>query len=454
MTPYDHIKQDYQNKKVLVFGLGLQGRGVEDAIFFHQLGAAVHVTDKKTSAQLHTSLHRLKHHHLTYTLGEHKPEDVLNADIILRNASVPWEHPLLKLARSKNIPIHMDAELFFHYAKPQAIGITGTRGKSTTTHLIYQILKTDIAQPSSALSKTGITKVILAGNAVSHASLPLLQQHQPQNLYVFELSSWQLQAFHQSKLSPHLAIVTNLYPDHLLDCTYQQYRQDKAAIFLYQQSDDITFFNHDNPDSKPLITQAPAQLATFSANDVPTDWNLSLKGTHNRENIAAAIKVAHHLHIEPELIKQSVMSFQPVPYRLQEIATVNNITIINDTTSTTPIATIKALETYPNSILILGGSTKHLPTEELINSINQQARAVVLLSGTGTDEIKDKINPSLLKGEYSNLRDSLKKALSLSELSRYILFSPAFTSFGMFSNEFDRGEQFNQIVKQLSQSSS
>lgn len=434
MTPFEQFKQDYQGKKVLIFGLGIQGRGVGDAEIFAQIGAEVTITDQKTEEKLTATISRLSTYNIKYTLGEHKSEDVLSSDVIIRNASVPWNHPLLELAREKNIKIHTDESLFFTYAKPNVVAVTGTRGKSTTTSLIYEILK------SSGKN------VILAGNLVPTASLSLLPSHAPENIYVFELSSWQLQIFHQEKISPHISVITNIYPDHLLDRSYEEYAEDKAAIFKYQSPEDYVLLNAQNELTSKFKTQIVSNLILFDKNNVPSDWSPKIPGDHNLFNIAAAIKVAEIFNIPKDTIKSVVESFSGLHYRLEKIATLNGVDIINDTTSTTPIATVTALNTYPNSILIMGGTTKKLPTEELISTVISKTKALILLPGTGTDEIMSNLGSKNYVAA-STLEEALESALKVSTAGDKILFSPGFTSFGSFANEFDRGEQFNQTVE-------
>lgn len=435
MTPFENFASSFKDQKVLIFGLGLQGRGIGDARVFSQIGAHVTVTDAKSAPELQPALDQLKDLNLEFHLGGTPEELITNSDVIIRNASVPWNHPLLNLARSHNIPIKMDAALFFEFARPHnAIGITGTRGKSTTTHLIHQLLKDNHLN------------TIMAGNAVPTASLELLKSFDPQIWYVFELSSWQLQAFHQEKISPHIAVLTNLYPDHLLDRSFEEYVYDKTAIFAYQNSKDQLIINANNPDCQKLIDQVPSQIHPFTTKDLPTDFTPELKGEHNRENLAAAYQVAQALGLDNI---QALVDFKGLPFRQQKIAEIGGVSIINDTTSTTPIATIAALQTYPNSILICGGTSKQLPTVDLVSAINHDAQKIILLSGTGTDEIAPKLDPNKLAGNFSDLKSALNQAISTAKPGDTILFSPGFTSFGMFDNEFDRGRQFNNMVNNL-----
>lgn len=434
MTPFEQFAADFRNKRVLIFGLGVQGRGVGDAKLFAEVGAQVTVTDIKNHEELQPSLKKLQEYEITYLLGGHTEVNLYDFDVVIRNASVSWVHPLLIQARDMEIPIETDETLFVDYAKPQkCVGITGTRGKSTTTHLIYHLLSNHFS------------KVIEAGNISPTPSLELLRNFDPEAWYVFEFSSWQLQPMHYNEWSPKYAVLTNIYPDHLLDRTYEEYQHDKAAIFLYQQPEDYVFFNRDNPESKKLAQNAPGQVCWFSSEDTQElPIPKSLVGTHNRENIAAAVSLARILGVDT--IEAHLATFRSLPFRLEEITNIDGSPIINDTTSTTPIAATKALAAYPNSVVILGGTTKKLPVEELIKTANDLADKIILLSGSGTDEIKSKLLADKVVGEFSSLKSAFEQALKVKKPNQAILFTPGFTSFGLFTNEFDRGEQFNQIV--------
>jgi len=437
MTPFARFEHDFTGKRVLIFGLGTQGRGVGDAKAFAQIGAKVTVSDRQNASNLKASLEKLQAYPISYHLGQEPTPDLLDHDAIIRNASVPYNHSFLLQARKRGLPIYEDACLFFSYAKPKkVVAITGTRGKTTTSHLILLMLQ-----------KT--KKAVLAGNAVPVASLELLSQFDSSTYYVFELSSWQLQAFHDSKLSPPLSLITNLYPDHLLDRSFSEYIHDKTAIFAYQKPDDTVFFYRHNKKLISLASSVPGQLSYFDESDLPQDWPVNLVGPHNRANAAAALALARHLKLPESSIKSTLESFTPPPFRLQILGKIQGRTIINDTTSTTPIATIAALKTYPNSVLIIGGTSKNLPLKPLAQAVNTLAASVILLPGTGTQELKSLLTHPQVLGPFSQLSQAFSEAIKVSKPNQKILFSPAFASFGQFVNEFDRGEQFNQLFQSL-----
>jgi len=436
---------NHKNKKILILGLGLLGRGVKDAIFFAEQGAKVTVTDLKTKEELKDSIEQLKDFDINYTLGEHKKSDILNSDLIIRNAGIPQNSSYLKLAQKKKIPIEMDESLFAKYCPCKIIGITGTRGKTTTATLIYKILKENLADKH----------VFLAGNIQGEATLPLINKVTKNDIVILELSSWQLQAFHWNKISPRIAVFTNLYPDHMNSYkNMTEYLNDKKAIFQYQKKSHYCILNKDQSRIKKLENEIPSKIKFFHKNDVPNDWIINIPGEHNLENIAAAIQVAKILKISDESIQKSVENFSSVEHRLELVRTINKINFINDTTSTTPISGEKALKsTKKPIILIAGGASKKLKLNKFSKSICKNVKAVILLEGSATDELENglKVNKcdNLISGKFDNFEEAIKQAYSISLPGDTILLSPGCSSFGMFKNEYDRGDQFKKIVNLL-----
>lgn len=440
---------NFQNKKVLIFGLGLLGRGLKDAIFFIEHGAQVTVTDLKNETQLAASLEKLKKYPFRYTLGQHKKEDFLNADLIIRNAGVPLSSPFLKLAKQHKIPVEMDESLFVQYCPCPIIGITGTRGKSTTTTLIGELLKQNWANRQH--------QVYISGNLMDEATLPLLPKLRAKDLVVLELSSWQLQGLGEKKFSPHIAVFTNFFPDHLnYYKTLKAYLADKKNIFKYQQKRDFCILNARDKTLRQLKHEVKASLRWFSAEDIPQDWQPRLTGEHNLENLAAAKAVGEILKIPEDKMKKTLCAFTGLEHRLEKVREINRIAFINDTTSTTPTSVQSALDAIKKNIVLLaGGASKNLALKPLAQAIARQShvKGVLLLEGSATDELVKELNAvgasTLIIGRFNNLNEAVKRAYEISLPGDTILLSPGCASFGMFVNEFDRGEQFKKIVNQL-----
>lgn len=438
-------KSVFEGKKITVMGLGLLGRGVGDAKFLAEAGADIIVTDLKGDDELRASLDELKFFpNITYRLGGHELEDFKDRDFILKAAGVPLDSLYIEEARKNNIPIKMSASWFAELARTPLVGVTGTRGKSTVTHLLHNIMQS-----------AGM-EVLLGGNVRGVSTLSLLSQVTPNSIALMELDSWQCQGFGEARLSPHVAIFTNLMSDHL---NYYQndmgvYLQDKAEIFLNQTPEDTLIAG---VEVAPLLKekygrQIKSKVVVATPGDFPKGWNIKILGVHNLLNAMCAIEGARALGIDEEIIKESVSKFTSVPGRLESIRTINGIAIYNDTTSTTPEATLAAFRAIPGSraILIMGGADKGLDMKELARLIPTYAKKVVFLAGTGTQKFLELDKKQFGNAPvYDRLEDAVRDAYESATKGDLILFSPAFASFGMFKNEFDRGDMFLKIVEKL-----
>lgn len=446
-------------KRVLVMGLGLQGSGIASARYAAQQGAIVRVTDMKSPEVLAPSVQALAGLPIEFVLGQHRKEDFRWADIVIRNPGVPRTSPYLQLAQEHGAQIEMEIAFFFLACPGRIIGITGTRGKTTTSTLIYEILR------------ASGTPTLLAGNVAGVETLSLLPEIMAETQVVLELSSWQLEGLAPHKISPAVAVMTNVYPDHLN--TYdgmEDYAEAKANIFRHQKADDIAIFNYDNPWTRRFGEEAPARtyftslqrggsfirgsmdIVPFIFRDTP------LAGRHNLENVLLATTTARLLGITDELIAETVHRFRGLAHRLEEVRTVNGVYFINDSASTTPVAGQVALEAFDAPIvLVAGGNTKHLPLEQWPKRIVERCRDVVLLAGSGTDELLPALQTETerqdvndpVRGVFSDWQQALDTAVTLAKPGDILLFSPGFTSFGMFLNEFDRGDKFVAYVQAL-----
>jgi UDP-N-acetylmuramoylalanine--D-glutamate ligase len=439
-------KDYFKGKKVTVLGLGLLGKRLGDIQFLSKMGAEVTVTDLKTAEELKSSVLALKgYKNIIYVLGEHRYKDFEDKDFILKGQGTPLDSTYISHARTHGIAIEMDESLFAKLApEVRIIGITGTRGKTYTTELIYHILK------------QAKKRVHLGGNIKGTAALPLLRKVKPGDFAVFELSSWQLQGFGEAHISPEISVFTSFMPDHMnyYKNDTELYFGDKAEIFNHHTEKDVLIVR---PGMRDLVLgKAKSKLIVASAHDVPAVWELKTPGEHTRENTACAIAVARHLKIPETTIKKAVLSFKGVPGRLEFVKKYKGVSIYNDTCATTPEATVAGLKALaPLSkdgkvILLAGGTDKALETTNLSQAIPLFAKQTVLLSGTGTNTLKSELSrDKIVFTEESDLKKLVKKGLSLAKKGDVLLFSPGFASFGMFTNEYDRGDQFVKIIKGL-----
>ncbi len=253
-----------------------------------ECGAELIVTDLKNAEALAPSLEKLKQYkNITFVLGEHRLEDFRGRDFILKGAGTPLDSLYIAEAQTNNIPIEMDASLFCKLSPGIiSIGVTGTRGKTTTTTLIYELAKAHLKKQ----------KVFLAGNIKDTATLPLLKEVSKNDIVVFELDSWQLQGFGEAKLSPNIAVFTNFLNDHLnyYKGDLEHYFEDKANIFKYQKQNDYLVTGE---KVAHLITakyhgKLFHQPTAVSGKGIPKDWKLKLQGEHNREQALQRPKIS------------------------------------------------------------------------------------------------------------------------------------------------------------------
>jgi len=469
-----------KNKKATVMGLGLyeEGSGIAATKFLLSQGAKVTVTDLKTKEQLQDQIKRLgvAAKKIKFVLGRHRQEDFKDADLIVKNPGVPRTSKYLKIAKASKIPIYTDISLFFElFDRSRIIGITGTRGKSTTTTLIHGLIKT-------------IDKQAIIGGNIKKSPLLQLQSAQG-HLAVLELSSWMLESLAVIRKSPHIAVFTNIYPDHLN--TYfglADYIKAKKNIFKFQTPQDYLVISRDNSHTVKAASEAISQRYWFSKkyfseengcfiknnqiifrrngveHKICSVSNIALIGEHNLENVLAAVAVAMIFGVKASAIRKVLKSFKGIPDRLELLREIKGVKYYNDTTSTTPEATIAALCALSsplrkgrmggvkNIILIAGGSDKGLDFTELVKEMKKHCKAVVLLNGTGTERLKKQLritNYELRIIEADSIRDAVRAARQIAKRGDIILLSPACASFGMFKNEFDRGDQFKKLVKKL-----
>lgn len=437
----------FRDKRITVMGLGLLGRGVGDARYLAECGAELIVTDLKTRKELAESVAQLElFPNIKFVLGEHRLKDFANRDMILKAAGVPLDSPFIAEAKKNDIPVRMSADLFAEISGITCVGVTGTRGKSTVTNMLYAILE------------KAKKKVLLGGNVRGVSTLALLEETTPEHIAILELDSWQLQGWGEARMSPHIAVFTTLYPDH--QNYYKDYPEmylaDKANIFQYQKPSDTLILGKqcaaiiiekysDKVESKTVVVD---ELK------LPDIWILKIPGLHNRYDAALALAAARALDIPDETSRKALESFVGVPGRLELVREVGGIKIYNDTTATTPEATLAALQalqptTYPlqpRIILIMGGADKDLDMNALLFEIPNRVKRTILLAGTGTNRVLEFLPEASV---FDTLANAVREAVSAAEPGDTILFSPAFASFGMFKNEYDRGDQFNALVQKL-----
>lgn len=416
-------------------GLGKfkDGSSNSAARFLVRAGAQVTMTDDKPRAALRAGIAHLKGLPVKLVLGGYREVDFTSADMVIRNPAINLNHTYLKIAREHGVPVAMDTTIFFENCPSQIIGVTGTRGKSTTSALIAAILR------------ESNTRVFYGGNNLI-SPLTFLSKLRPADLVVLELSSWALEGLSAIKKSPSVAVVTNIYPDHLN--TYDSmadYIKAKKNIFKYQNKNGIVVLNRHNAETKAMAVEAPGQVLWFDKEKIP---GAKLVGEHNEANMAAAIVVAKLFHIPNTKIVQAIKKFKGLSGRLELVRNSGGIKWYNDTTSTSPDGTRAALKTFAgkNIVLIAGGVDKSLPYEGFGREIAALSKTVILFPGTATEKMKPEMSHFI---EVTNMAHAVRAAKLAAKKGDIVLLSPGAASMNIFKNEFDRGEQFVKAVKRI-----
>ncbi|WIG61173.1 MAG: UDP-N-acetylmuramoyl-L-alanine--D-glutamate ligase [Ktedonobacterales bacterium] len=452
-----------RGRRVLVMGLGLLGGGVGAARYAVEQGAAeVVVTDLRGEDVLAPSIAQLAGLPIRYVLGRHDVDDFTRADVIVRNPNVRRDSPYLAAAHAAGRRVEMEIAWFFRACRGKIAGVTGTRGKSTTTILLHHILSAAGMRP------------LLGGNLGNIETLALLPEITPDRWVVLELGNWMLEGLHTIRRSPRLAIFTNLLPDHLNAYdSMADYGEAKTSIFRYQGAEDIALFNADNEYTRSYADEAPGgavwlyspeQRVAFRR-DMPNETQpfayadaIRLRGAHNLGNVQAATLAAELIGVAPETIRDAVASFGGVPHRLEVVRELDGVTYVNDSASTAPVAGIAALRSFAEPlVLIAGGNSKNLDFGDFAREAAARAERVIVLKGNASDDFAAAVRAEaralgradLVSGPYDDFARALAEARVAAQPGAVVLLSPGFTSFGMFLHEFDRGDQFRRLVLAL-----
>ena len=495
MTPHAYPRQcafksieDIKEKKVTIMGLGLNGGGEAAVRFFLNKGAYVTVTDMKTEEQLTATIEKLNsdtsldQSRLTYRLGEHRLEDFENADCVIKNPGVKFEgNKYLAAARA----IETDLSIFLRFTDCPVIAVTGSKGKSSTVSAIYY-----------GLSQAGY-KTFLGGN-ITVSPLTFFDQVSSDTPVVIEFSSWQLADLRgRGVLRPHIAIITKIVPDHQnWYGNMEDYVADKRLIYADQTKGDYSIFDsgEDEPGTGPDTTLHPntrtwgdlfasESKATVLRYGQKPSWSLELgellvPGIHMKTNAQNAALVMHLMGVPDERIKEILSRWPGIDHRLQYFhswKTSNGTTIkfYNDSCATVPEAAAAATQAFGKPVILMtGGTEKGLELTPLIKVLTepdvshgaQTIKDLYLLAGSATDKLIPELNKAKVKyhGPFNGLepllreaKNNLNKNTAEDESSQcdgseeIFVFSPGATSFGMFSNEFDRGNKFIKTVKEI-----
>jgi UDP-N-acetylmuramoylalanine--D-glutamate ligase len=447
---------ELKSKRVLV--VGLARTGVATALFCAARGAVVTATDSRSEADIGEEIRaKLRAAGVNLELGGHQEQTFLQQDLIVPSPGVPADAPPLQVARAKGVPIWSEIELAYRFRQGKWIGITGSNGKTTTTSLVEHILR------------TASFPTILAGN-IGTPLISCVDRMTHDTVTVVELSSFQLELIQEFRTD--ISVFLNLTPDHLdRHHSMEFYTRAKARIFENQREEDFAILNADDPNATPLAPTRPhvywfsrkqraAQGAFLRGDDIVfrTDGKeevvlkreeVPLPGTHNLENVLAAIAAARIAGASAKAIAEGVRSFAGVEHRLEFVREINGVRYYNDSKATNVDATLKALDSFPGRVLvILGGKDKGSDYTVLQTPLRERA-ILALLIGAAADKIESQIFGSVAIERAGTLDHAVEIAAQAARAGDVVLLAPACASFDQFENYEHRGRVFKALVHEL-----
>jgi len=452
------IPHEGETKGALLVILGGGESGVGTAILGKQKGYDVFLSDKGKVKQKYKNV--LEHFEIDWEEEQHTEAKILNADLVMKSPGIPDTIDLIVLLKEKGIEVISEIEFASRYTDATIIGITGSNGKTTTTMLTNHLI-----------SEEGLN-VGMAGNIGD--SFAKMVAENDYDIYVLEISSFQLDGITDFK--PHIAMITNITPDHLdrYDYQFDKYIASKFRIAKNQTSEDYLIYDVDDEVLVNWLEAHPikSKLLPFSlekevnngaqiknnemkittANNaitIMTD-NLALEGKHNVKNTMAAALAAKLVGIRKETIRASVTNFQGAPHRLEKVLKIAHVQYINDSKATNVNATFFALDSMSApTVWIVGGVDKGNDYKELMPLVREKVKAIICL-GLDNTKIKETFgNVVDLVVETYAMEEAVKVAYKIGERGDTVLLSPACASFDLFKNYEDRGEQFKAAIRNL-----
>jgi len=449
---------EFHNKQILVLGAGISGMSV--AHILQNMGAKVILSDAKPIEKLNKDFTYLEKAGVILSFGSQDESLLNNIDYLIVSPGISINIPLIKAAQAKGIRVMSEIEVAYQLCKAPIIAITGTNGKTTTTTLIGEMLKT-----------TG-RDVVVGGNI----GLALSQEVAAVNetgLVVAEISSFQLEGIIDFK--PYIAAVLNLTPDHLdRHNSMEVYKSTKERIFANHTSENFVVLNYDDPLVRDMAERTSSQVMFFSrqaelsegifvkdgvitiawqgqSHEIGLTADLKIRGGHNIENALAACGVSFLAGAKPSDMALVLSNFTGVEHRIEPVAKVNGIEYYNDSKATNPESSIKALEAFNgNIVLIAGGRDKNTDLSEFMQKVKDKVDHLILLGEAKKRffEAADKFGVSQIH-TVESLADAVQLANTLAKPPQVVLLSPACSSYDMFNNYEERGKVFKDLVRQL-----
>ncbi|HET9662500.1 MAG TPA: UDP-N-acetylmuramoyl-L-alanine--D-glutamate ligase [Thermomicrobiales bacterium] len=460
----------YRGKRVTVMGLGTRAGGLGVARYFVEQGALVTVTDGKSADELAGPIAELHGLPVEFALGGHQDRHFTpeGADLVVRNPAVRRWSPYLALARESGVPIEMEMSIFLQASPVPVIGITGTKGKTSTAAIAGSILTA--WRPNT----------VLAGN-MGVSAVAYLSKVEADTPVVLEISNWQLEGMDERSVGPKIAVLTNIHEDHLDTYDgFDDYANTKRSIARHLSSTDTLIVNRDNAEAFRAAAQTRARVASFGAARPSGDgfwledrfvcWETAgsagrvelpdrfvYQGVHQRLNASAAIAAALVRGADLNAVREGLERFDGVKDRTELVAQIDGVLFVNDTSATAPAAAIAALDAYPgrNLHVIAGGFDKQLELAPLGQSLAEKATTIILLDGSATPRLMETIRNADGRwlGPFDSMQEAVEAGAAQASAGDVVILSPGCASFGLFRDEFDRGEKFREAVAKLKDTS-
>ncbi|WP_371368836.1 UDP-N-acetylmuramoylalanine--D-glutamate ligase [Sporomusa rhizae] len=451
-------RTEFADKKVLVLGAGISGISV--ACILQQLGARVTLSDAKTEEKIDKDLSALKASGVMLELGNQN-EDLLDGiDYLVLSPGISIYIPLVAAAQNRGITVVSEVEVAYRLSSALMVAITGTNGKTTTTTLVGEILKT-----------TGCP-VVVGGNIGAALSEQTLESAE-KGFVVAEISSFQLEGV--IKFRPHIAAILNLTPDHLdRHRSMAVYKEMKERVFVNQLADDFIILNYDDVAVRGMAERAPSKVVYFSRQQeldsgifvkdgtIRLRWDgktidicsvdaIKIKGGHNVENALAACAIGYFAGAQPEAMAEILKTFPGVEHRIEPVTEIAGVPYYNDSKATNPESSIKALEAFDGHIILLaGGRDKNTDLTEFMQLAKAKVDHLILLG-----EAQERFAEAAASNDVKNIHNaaSFDEAVSLAHKlakpPQVVLLSPACASYDMFNNYEERGTVFKELVRRL-----
>lgn len=458
----EEFNKNLFNKKVAIIGLGVSNIPLID--YMYDKKAKVTVFDDREEEKIPKEIiKKIKEYKFEISFGKNNLSKLKNFDIIFRSPSCMPTKPELEEEAKRGAKVTTEIEMLMEMCPAKIIGVTGSDGKTTTTSLIYEILK-----------KAGYN-TYLGGN-IGTPLFTKLEEMKPEDIVVLELSSFQLMGM---KISPHIGVITNITPNHLnIHKDYEEYIDAKKNIFKYQNENDIVILNYDNEITRNAAKEAMSKVVFFSHKEklengfivdekiikeceddirkhIIDTKDIILRGEHNFENVATALAATKTL-VSQDIAVKAIKEFKPVEHRLEFVRELDRVKWYNDSVSSSPTRTIAGLSSFDEEIiLIAGGYDKNLDYTPIAKPIVEKVKKLILIGQTSNkiyECVKSEAEKQNVKIDIymcSSLKETVTLAKRIAKPSQVVLFSPASASFDMFKNFADRGEQFKKLVNEL-----